>query len=473
VALKVNTGAQMHSRLAALLGLLSLSAGLLAFSYRFPEAWWQDRRFATNASWSDSTELVLVGVDERHAEAMAGAPPTGEYLARIVSAIAATGPSVIALDFSITRSRTDSIGDALDLAIREAVRRGIAVVLPTRIAQWRGEAAVVRQLPEEIADSVLTGFVGWEMADDRTAGLPAPRDYPVGRGVSSPCYALAFAVAVVAAHQGHLRTKPGACLEPGTVPDTAYRRIRERLGLPAQGDFFPLYFAGSMRSDLAAPYHSSERVLEEAMGALPPSEFEGRIVLVASVHRTPHREDAVVTPFGEERGGVVHAYAIDTLLHPHRRWSVDGPLVLIAITGAMFLTVVLLWARFPGVALLLSIAANVLFVLAAFVLFATAGYMVPVSAPLVMGMLGTAVGFILFGRADDLPSHGAHPSAGLAAEPSAPVVTKGGTPAQSPRLPPAAPTRVLALTASVVLLLIAAHALRGQPVGPGSVRPPG
>jgi hypothetical protein len=122
-----------------------------------------------------------------------------------------------------------------------------------------------------------------------------------------------------------------------------------------------------------------------------------KLVLIAALYPHPDGQDAVSTPFGPARGGLVHLYAIDTLLRDRVPVHV-GRLVTLLIAVLLAGTIYVVWQRWQSRAWLVSVTALIGYVALGFVLFPFAGVLLPISGPLWAGLFAVAVGFIVYGE---------------------------------------------------------------------------
>jgi CHASE2 domain-containing sensor protein len=389
----------MYARIEMLLGALSLTAGFLALMYLFPEEWWTDRRFNMPRRSAFSSEVMLVGLDERYAERYGYGPTSPHYLASVVRASLAYDPTVIALDFRFSEAESAAPGmDSLAAAVLAAKARGIPVVIPTVLATWQGNTEVVRSPPRELEGHVLGGFIGWDMPGGRTSGLSEARVFPAAEALSPPCHALSLPAAAVAAHRRAISLSTPGCLGLGTVHDSTLQRLRQRVRRRVRDPrSVPLYFAGSVHHTRDLAFYSSERLREDAaVGTVSPSMLN-KLVLIAALYPHPDGQDAVSTPFGPARGGLVHLYAIDTLLRDRVPVHV-GRLVTLLIAALLAGTIYVVWQRWQARAWLVSVSALIGYVALGFVLFPAADVLLPISGPLWAGLFAAAVGFIVYGE---------------------------------------------------------------------------
>lgn len=397
-----------YTRVEVLLGIISLVVGLLALLYLFPERWWTDQRFAIPQRWAFSEEVMLVGLDERYAERFGDGPTSTGYLAAVVRGSLRFEPTAIALDFRINEAESGSPGmDSLAAAVREAGARGIPVVIPTRLATWQANTEVVRRPPAELVGQVVGGYVGWVMPSGGPGSLPAPRDFPVATRLTPSCHALSLPVAAVAAHR-RLLSPGGECFGFGTLADTALRRILPGVGIRDGQMRRPLYFAGPVRRTPRMRFYSSEHLIEDAATGSIDDGSRKRLILVAALYPHPSGEDAVSTPFGPERGGLIHLYAIDTLLRdglPRR-----GGAVLTAFLSLLaFCGILAGWHRRALRACLPGLLVLVAYVLFAFVLFGGTTFLLPIALPVWAGLAATALGFIAYGEPPPDPPNAGDP----------------------------------------------------------------
>lgn len=430
--------AGIHFRLELLLGSLGLLVGFLGLVHLFGERWWTERRFALQGERPFSDSLVVIGLDEEYAERY-GYPELVPlpYLAAVVRAAASLEPSAIALDFRLMRDDTARAGFAeLAAAVGAARARGIGVVLPVQAATWAGTSRIVLQPPPELGE-VAAGFGVPVVAEQPGGGDPAARRFDTLVEVGQPCEAVAFAVAAVAAHRGWWPGSAQSCLGPGTLTDTAARRLLREMGVPGGGRRpVPIDYAGAVSRTRHLRYLPSEGALH---GALPPRELiAGRLVLIAAVY--PDRQGAAGyrTPTGETvPAEIVHLHQIDTLLRRAFPWSGAGALGW-ALAPFFALGTAAAWRRLGARALALTAAVAAGLVIAGFLLFTEAGLLVPIASPLYATLLGGAAGFILYGRAgDDVIRHAVGPPAPAPSPDPAPDDPASGAAA------PAATTRPL------------------------------
>jgi CHASE2 domain-containing sensor protein len=389
----------VHARLEALLGALSLLVGLLVLARQFPESWWTDARYAIRQDGDFADEVVLVGLDERYVERYGHAASTPiSYLTRLVRVAAAQGPATVALDFKVGPAEAKATGfDDFVAAVQDAQRRGVTVVLPTLLARRNGNDVVVRQPPPALADTE-GGFVNWsEVAESGGPGILQARDFPVAARLTGNCHMLSFPVSAVASHRRLLPATSARCWGVGTLDNAAIEQVLAGVGVrrpPPRR--IALDFIGSVAESSGLTYLSSEEILTPSARSIAlAGQLRNKLVLIAAVSPAPDQTDMAMTPYGEVRGGIVHLYAIDTLLRDAAPLRA-APILVLVIAAAVFVAVLGAWRRCGMSALPLTIVGLGTYVLLGFLLF-PANLLLPIGWPLWAGLSAAALGFVSYG----------------------------------------------------------------------------
>lgn len=402
---------------------LEIALGVFAFIGLFaslaliaPESWWVDQRFAAREGQPLADDLVLVGLDETYAEQF-GYPTTTPkaYLARLVDALVPYGPSTIAFDVLVGPAEPDSLGLAAFVrAVAEAERRGVRIVLPARIGGYGASRVtghglrVVVTPPPPLDTLTHSGYVDFQVTlepdnlplQGLLSPAPAVRELPLlarldlQRPGDARNIAASFPLVAVVAHRGWLPSRAAA---PATLSDAEASAVidslRLRIGPAFVGEqLAPINYAtpATQVSDQVR-YFAASDVLTPYEGEL--AQVRNRLVLIAAVFPSPDGADVARTPFGNVRGGIVHLYAMDTLLRGRYPRAL-GSFFTLLLAGFVFFGVLLGWRWAVVPALGWSALVLFLYVIMGFSLFEQQDLLLPMAWPVWAGLLATALGFV-------------------------------------------------------------------------------
>ena len=381
-------------RLEILLGIASLVAGLFLLNSRFPESWWTDRRFVSSPK-PFAPEAMLVGIDEKYSENHQEGGISPAYLAQILSALAELKPTAVAVDFRFGVSEMSYPGaDSLLAALRKLRTNGVSTIFPTWTAEWAGRNEIAR-VPVTDAPH-LTGISGWRVPSQTNSTPVLIRSFPPAEQLSNGCWVMSLPLVSVAAHHKLVElqsTHP--CGAHGIVSRNTLDNILERFSISNPTKQISIHFSGPLHTTKKLHYYSSEDLIKDISRGISLETYSGKLVLVASLMPDPTGVDQIHTPFGIERGGALHYYAIDTLLNGRTVSSVSHKLGL-GIALAIFLFSACVWKWLPGwLAPLIADAVSwIVYVVGTFEVYNQSNLLLPISTPLWAGFVGAIVGFL-------------------------------------------------------------------------------
>jgi len=411
-------GATPKGRLDGLLTTVAVASIALGVIAAFPESWWEAQRYVDPARTEFAADLVLVGLDESYAERVGYRVPTRlSLLADLVDSVAALKPKTLVLDVLIEGDRMDTTGfAAYERALARADADSIRIVLPIRTGGYGANRAAGSDLrvvaaPSGTLDSLaIEGYVDYEVVYRATSGLsgvadavlgpPAVLDFPLAARLTDGTVRLSLPLAAAAVHEDSL----GRDLGQGRVPHSTAVQIlesfeRDPIGL---GEVMaPLHYEG-----VAAPSRIRYVSAADLAGpdtVTPKDPLTGALVLIAAVYPAPDGADTAETPYGRVRGGIVHLYAIDTLLrrvYPVRWSPWTGVIVAILFGIGVFVA----WRRSrrlgAAVTAVLMVSTVVIGLWAAI----TRQVFVPMAWPVWGVLAGAGAGFVA-GRRPRSPEH--------------------------------------------------------------------
>jgi adenylate cyclase len=306
-----------------------------------------DARFKLRGERPPPSNLVVVGIDDKTFDELGERWPfSRNRFAKALETVDAAGPAVVVYDVQFTEQSDDPRADN---RLIEASRAAGNAVFSTTETGEQGESNV---------------FGGGE--------------------------ALAYARA--ASGNGLFPEDPGGVVRriPAQIDglDTLAVAAVRRLGGPVPFDGLAgrggwIDFGGGAGR---IPRVSFSDVID---GEVPPERFRDKIVVIGATAPSLQDTHPVSWPDGTMAGPEIHATAIETLLDgAPLRTTGEGDNLAIALALALLAPLLALFVR-PVVGLAVSLAAGILYAIAAQLLFG-AGWIVPVVAPLA----GLAVGFV-------------------------------------------------------------------------------
>lgn len=395
--------------IGSILPLLGAAVAFVFFAGPI-ETWTIAERLASRSPVAYHDDLVLVGLDERLAERLAPGDPTPKgYLASVVRAAAASGASVIALDFRLGPLEAQEPGfEELAAAIAAARADGVAVVLPTLLASRGSGVDVVYAPDSSLLRHAVTGYVSF-IADgphgaspfDETPADDSPsfsrlhylRPLRVDRESEVGNVAISFPLAAVAAHEGLLVDPPS---RPAVLSSGRAAHLAREVGVVSEDvSNAHAVTAPPQLLDYAGPapgpgltYLSADKLIQTG-GA---THLRDRLVLVASVYPNASGEDQARTPYGTVRGGILLLHAMDTLLRRPRYWE-PSPLVTALLTLFAGLLALAAWGL-PSVWGPTALgSAGLLYVFSAYAAVEW-GFLLPMAWPVGVAIFASMVGFI-------------------------------------------------------------------------------
>lgn len=404
-------------RLKILIPVASLVGLAAALAVGLSEERWIALRYSAPAAPEFHDDLVLVALDEPHAERTLYAPTLRlDLLAELIDSVAVRRPATLALDVLIEGTRIDTLGfAAYERALVRADSLDVRVVLPIRIGGYgaafeTGRNVRVVASPSATLDSLaVEGYVDYAVQYSDPAegiaeaflGPPAVLDVPLAAHLDDGTLRLSFAAAAAAAHEGTLDRDEGrGDLPLGTV-DRALKAFG-RPGLDRGEASVPIHYEGP-----ATPNGSGRpRVIpaDELAGPTATADvgpLHGALVLIAATYPSPDGSDTATTPFGIVRGGIVQFHALDTLLR--RAYPVRWPQWPGYLLGAFLATLAIgLSRRSIRAGALVTLALLAVYLVAAFALAESSRTFLPMAVPVWGAFWGIVAGYVL-GRHDPDP----------------------------------------------------------------------
>lgn len=390
-----------ETRFSNLLDIVGLAGLFVALALAVPESKWEEARFTESGHFAE--DLVLIGLDEGYAERFGyDGPLSSAHLAEVIDALVPLRPSTIALDALVGGPGSDPAHEVtLVRALARAARQGIRVVLPIRTGGYGARRAsgrdlrVVARPPPPLDTLAIEGYVEYEVVRDANAlesllGPPFVRDVPLLVRTRDGRLHPSFALAAAAAHRGFLSASDRL---DATLAAELLRAFQVG-GAPPVGS--PYQRGGETTAPLhyeAVASRSAGTLSYFASDDLPTEGLRDRLVVIAAVYPVPDDRDTAQSPFGAVRGGVIHIYALDTLLRAAYPMRVPGGASLLLTLGA-FAFVLGTWRRSATTGALGTGAFLVGYVAIAFALFALTRLVLPVAWPVWGGLLAAAVGFL-------------------------------------------------------------------------------
>jgi CHASE2 domain-containing sensor protein len=341
------------------------------------EAQTVDQRFALRASTAPSTDMLLIGVDQKTLERSGGTGPSRALHAELIDRLSAAGVKAIGYDYVFTHLKTTRRGGPDDRLLSELANatktRRTPVVIAAGLpyaSQRRGQWEL--RFMDQTEEWVIENF---ETAQLALARLPQDRRTLAMRHLAYAIYGKkTFSVAVA-------EVVTGKTIDPAQ----------------ATGSRTWIDYAGP------AGTYPEVSFVDVTDGRVPASRLRGRTVLVGPYDAS--LGDVHPTPKGRLSGVEVEANAIDTLRRGSPLRSGSG-----LLTG---LAIVLLGACAPLAAIRLGIASAIALTVVCCVLYAIAsqvafaiGAVLVVVYPLLaatLGILGTLAVHVAHDRRASTP----------------------------------------------------------------------
>lgn len=397
-----------QERLDIALNVVAFLGILSSFLLFAPESRWRSLRFSERGEFDHT--LVLVGLDDGYASRYnTRSPVSRAYLADLIGAVARARPRTIALDVSIESPRADSAGlIRLRQALIEAARDSINIILPTSLGGYGANRATgtgvreIRALPEPLDTIAIGGYAEYEVVRSRNAlealsGAPAVLDVPLVAQLEDGSFRPSFPLAAAAAHRGLLGASSDRLTSEGAL---ALLQEFDAPGVSSDNlhgeQMTPLHYEAVATEDRGQlNYLDSDYALE--LDRDKDLALEGRLVVIAAVYPAPDGSDTAQTPFGSVRGGIVHIYALDTLL---RRLYPHQPPPIVTSILALFLGsfICFKWKTSIRTGFRWALTAFIAYIFIGFIAFPVFRLMIPMMWPLWAIMCGSAIGFIWFRR---------------------------------------------------------------------------
>jgi CHASE2 domain-containing sensor protein len=316
--------------------LIIIFVGMLIGDFLAEQGWWRALQFKVDQSLqnlrpraplAETTALVLIDDEEYWGELGGRAPLRRDYLAKIIRAVDAAGPSVIAIDFDLRSTSPEgrpiefpeylSETKYLVAAIKDASRH-CTVVLPRTIGL--DEDQLTYSAKADIYDGY--DFEGGDVQAGYIALSDDIREIPLS-----------------------LKTKGGGTID--SFSQVITRAYAGGLPIPKSE---ALVYGGFLRPEAFFRY-SSKKVLEGEQGLLEP--LKHKIVIIGGAwHTRSFNSGEVVdnyeTPAGRIPGAIIQANYVEALLsgRAYVRWdSVYLTLVKIILASVFALLLTYLKVR--------------------------------------------------------------------------------------------------------------------------------
>jgi adenylate cyclase len=363
----VSHGAILGWRAALIVGgglFLALFLGQLGLAERIELATY-DLRFRVRGERPADAPVVIVAINDESFAALdrnLRTWPRGEY-ARLIEAIAAGDPAIIAVDLAWTHAGADPGGD-------EALSRSLRSASPTILA------------------GVIEHQEGSGYAYDRyVAPVEILAEAAAGVGLVNVATDVDGVLRRVALHRLH---------DERWLPALGYEVARAYGTLPGG-------LVGRERLDLLINYRggpgtfATVAMYQALNGEVPAETYTDQIVLIGFTTALEH--DLYLTPFdqaGLTPGVEVHANIVSTLLNGDPIRPAPSWLAVSLGAGAVVLTVLAFWLLRPAVATLAAGGGALFYIAGAAILFAQADLWLPVVSP--VGLAAVTAGGSLVDR---------------------------------------------------------------------------
>ncbi len=363
----------LHNLLLVLLVLLLLTHEVIAAIPRLTtplerlELSMRDTLMRLRGEQPPSEPIVIVAIDDFSFNWTGYQWPWPRaYLAEIVNWLDAAGARLIGLDIFLFEADSDPAGDA---ALADALARAPQAVTVAQIFEDPAQGTVTLKLPLPAYRSAVDGLGITLVSQDDDAIVRSVYAYQTYG--DERYYHWAFEIAALT-----LATDPPS-------PAGSARLTFNGQEVPLNGTTLLINYAGPAGT---YPTYSAARLL---LGDYPPELFRDKIVLIGATTLT--LQDIYPTPFSakEQMPGVeVVANAVGTLLSGrHLRILPLWASLLILLSMALLVSL-LIRLRRPSLTLLLMGGSLILYLTAVYLIFARAGWYLPMTAPLLMLLLG-------------------------------------------------------------------------------------
>jgi adenylate cyclase len=306
-----------------------------------------DARFKLRGEQPAPENLIVVGIDDKTFDELDERWPfSRNRFAKALETVSAAGPSVIVYDVQFTEESDDPRADN---RLIEASRTAGNVVFSTTETGEQGES------------NVFGGGEALAYARAESGNGLFPED-----------------------PGGVVRRLPAEIDGLDTLAVAAVKRLREPVPYDRMGGEGAWIDFGGGGGRIARVSFS-----DVVQGEVPPERFRDKIVVIGATAPSLQDTHPVSWPDGTMAGPEIHATAVDTLLRgAPLQTTGEGDNLAIALALALLAPLLALFVR-PVIGIAVSLAAGILYAIAAQLLF-EAGWIVPVVAPLA----GLAVGFV-------------------------------------------------------------------------------
>lgn len=311
----------LHWGIAAILIFIGLCLGgwlgeqqyWISARYRIYE---RQTRNLVHPAYNRRTVLLMIG-DEEHwkGKELAGRTPTNrKYLAKLLRAVGAASPEVVALDFRLRAPTPDGtpvsykdydeeIRDFIE-AVKDVTARSTTVVLPKSLGEDEGGYILESDIYDgklATGGKVRTGYIE---LDDDLRKVPLDLELKGGGALDS------FSLAIVRAAEG---TPPLPSHDNNSMPFGGFMRPAEfKQVTPSE----VLHMAEAVRAALAHGTPPSE--IPAADKAVLESLAHKIVIVGANWHSLAYNRgpwvDSFDTPVGEMAGAYVHANYVNLLM---------------------------------------------------------------------------------------------------------------------------------------------------------------
>jgi PAS domain S-box-containing protein len=291
----------------------------------------QDALIALQARSVASSEVVIVGIDDKSVAALGRWPWRRSFHAALIDAIGKDAPRAIGMDVLLTEPEQRFADD--DAALAGALARSGRVVLPRMMQNVGGKPVVAEPIPLLARQAGALGLVHLPVDDDGVARNVYLREGLAGRLQDH------FSVAMLAVG--------GKAIAPADLPGLP--DVETRMEDPISGQSLPWQRAHKMIVPFAGPPGHFRQVsyVDVLDGKVPAGTFRNKFVLIGAT--AAGLGDLYATPVSGRpqlmSGVEVSANVLDSLLTKYSIAAVPGWLnamlnllaVLLALAGLAFL----------------------------------------------------------------------------------------------------------------------------------------